>query len=270
MATLCQSNYFTSVTKNGGEIIARSQLLTTGLEAVATITAAADTFRIVAARWDICRSPGGARNGGRDVPALLGVEAYMGAGPALRDALKADGDVAYSLVAECVKGIIQTETYLFIERGYADAAALQAYWKKNAVGSCHLYSNIPRISRSWSEYIAVRAWTDNLFCRFKTAEVTGGPEGVTGIRGSFFDSFHEFVLTLAIAGDTAAACDGDFLRAPDPVCIETLANLAALAGRPVADLTKAFVAGRIGGPSGCSHMTDLLLHMLRTAEESRI
>lgn len=268
MTALYQSNYFTSVRKNGGVLTARSHLLSTGWEAVATLTAAADTFRITAARWDISRSPGGTRNGGRDVPALLGTEAYLGAGPALRNALKTDGDIAYSLVAECVKGIIQSETYLFTERGYADAAALQAFWKKTAVSSCHLYSNIPRISRSWNEYVAGRAWTDNLFSRFKTASVAGGPEGVINISGTFCDSFHELVLSLAVDRGVVTACNGSFLRSPDPVCTETVANLAALSGRSLAELTKGFVGGCIGGSSGCNHMTDLLLHLLRTAEET--
>jgi len=269
MTILYQSNYCTSVQKNGSNVTARSQLLSTDLEAVAAVTVAADTFRISAARWDICRSPGGADNRGGDLPALLGIEAYLGAGPALRNALKDDGDIAYSLVTECVKGIIQSETYLFVERGYGDVEALQAYWKKNAASSCHLYSNIPRITRSWSEYVANRAWSDHLFCRFKTASVAAGPDGAIVIRGSFCDSFHEIAITLAIAENTVTACDGDFLRAPDPVCPETLANLATLVGRPFAALTKRCLGEHIGGSSGCSHMTDLLLHMVRTAEQAR-
>ena len=268
MTAIFQSNYFTSVHKNGDVVIARSHLLSTGWEAVATLTAAADTFRILAVRWDICRSPGGTQNGGRDVPALRGVEAYLGAGPALRDALKTDGGVAYSLVAECIKGVIQSETYLFIERGYADAAALQAFWKKNAAGSCHLYSNIPRITRSWNEYVAARARTDNLFSRLKTAIVTDRP-GRVDISGTFCDSFHELTLNLTISGDIVTDCCGNFLRFPDPVCAETVANLASLAGRPLAALTKDCIGECIGGPAGCSHMTDLLHHMVRTAEETR-
>ncbi len=269
MTALNQSNYFTASRRNGVVVVAESHLLSTGWEAVATLTATVDTFRITAARWDICRSPGGAGNGGRDVPALLGTEAYLGAGPALRAALQGDGDVAYSLMAECVKGIIQSETYLFRERGYADAAALQAFWKKNAAGSCHLYSNLARVTRSWNEYVAGRARTDHLFSRFKTASVAAGSGGVTTILGTFCDSFHEFVLSLAAADGVVTSCAGTFLRFPDPVCAETVANLAALAGRPVAGLSKAFVGDCIGGPAGCSHMADLLLHMVRTAEETR-
>jgi hypothetical protein len=269
MTVLYQSNYFTAVQKNGADVVARCQLLSTELEAVAAVTVAADTFRISAARWDICRSRGGARNSGRDIPALLGVEAYLGSGPALRSALKDDGDIAYSLVAECVKGIIQSETYLYVERGYGNADNLQAFWKKNAVSSCHLYSNIPRITRSWNEYVTVRAWPDNLFCRFKTACVAAGPDGADTVRGSFCDSFHELVISLAVDKNAITACEGEFLRAPDPVCPETLDNLAALVGRPLAEITKNFIGERIGGPAGCSHMTDLLLHMVRTAEEAR-
>lgn len=269
MTASYQSNYFTSVQKSGDHIIARSQLLSTGWEAVATLTAAVDTFRIAAAKWDISRSPGGTGNGGRDVPALQGVEAYLGAGPALRAALEADGDVAYALVAECVKGVIQSETYLFRERGYGDAAALQAFWKKNAAGSCHLYSNLARSTRSWNEYVAGRTWNDNLFSRLKTATVTGCPAGAIDVRGSFCDSFHELMLHLVVTGGIVTACEGNFLRCPDTVCAETIANLSSLVGRRVADLTKGFVGGCIGGPGGCSHMADLLGHMVRTVAENR-
>lgn len=269
MTTLYQSSYFTSVHRNGGIVTAKSHLLSTGWEAVAAVSVAPETFRIQSARWDTTRSPGGAGNCGRDVPGLLGVEAYLGAGPALRDVLQADGELAYTLLAECVKGIIQSETYLFRERGFPDAETYEAFWKKNYAGSCHLYSNIPRISRTWYDHVATRAWTDNLFNRFKTASVTREPGGATIIRGSFSDSFHELALTVAVAEDLVTACDGSFLRAPDPVCLETTANLAALAGRPVAELTKRFIGGSVGGPAGCSHMADLLLHMVRTVQEAR-
>ncbi|MDR7868985.1 MAG: DUF2889 domain-containing protein [Sporomusaceae bacterium] len=269
MTLLYHSNIFTVVTRSGpGQLVARSTLLSTGWEAAAAINAATDTFVIADARWDICRSPGSAHNGGRPVPALTGVAAGLGSGPALRAAARDEGDLPYRLLAECVKGIIQSETYLFRERGYPDAETYEQTWKENYTGSCRRYSDRTYHGRSWYGHVADRAWSDILFTRIKTAAVTAGADGSLAIAGSFTDSFHELGVRLSVLGGVVTAAQASFLRAPDDICTQSVAALAALPGTPLAALGRDAVARRIGGAQGCVHMVDLITHMLQTFRDT--
>jgi hypothetical protein len=269
MPLLYHSNIFTIVEKSApGQIAVRSTLLSTGWEATASVTAFADTFVITAARWDICRSPGGAHNGGRGVPALAGVAAGLGSGPALRAAARGEGELPYRLLAECVKGIIQAETYLFRERGYSDAAAYEKSWKENYTGSCRRYTDRAYQGRSWYEHVADRAWSDFLFSRAKTAAVTVGADGDLHIDGSFTDAFHGLGASLSVRGGIVTAAQGEFLRTPDDICTGAVAALTALAGEPLATLGRETIARLIGGPQGGVHMVDLVAHMLQTLRDS--
>jgi hypothetical protein len=269
MTLLCHSNLFTVVTRTGpGELVAGTTLLATGWEATAAIRAATATFVIADARWDICRSPGSAHNGGRAVSALLGVAAGLGSGPALRAAAKDEGDLPYRLLAECVKGIIQSETYLFRDRGFPDAATYEKAWKENYTGSCRRYSDPSYHGRGWYEHVADRAWSDRLFTRIKTAAVTAGAGGSLDVAGSFTDSFHEFGARLTVRGGVVTAASGAFLRAPDDICTAAVASLASLQGAPPAALGRVVIARQIGGPQGCVHMADLISHMLQTLSDT--
>jgi hypothetical protein len=267
MTLLYHNNLLTVVNKiSPEELVVQSTLLASGWEATASIRASTATFAIVDARWDICRSPGGKQNGGRVVPALLGVEACLGSGPALRAAAAGEGELPYSLLVECVKGIIQAETYLFRERGYPDAATFEKSWKDNYTGSCRLYSGDGHTSRSWYEHIADRAWSDLLFTRAKTAAVTAAGDGTIAIAGSFIDSFHEIGASLAVRGGAVTAATGGFLRAPGDVCPESVAALASMVGTPLAALDRKGITGYLGGPRGCVHLADLVTHMLHTLQ----
>lgn len=270
MALLYHSNLFTVVTRSGpGQLVARSTLLATGWEAAASLSAATATLAIADANWNICRSPGSAHNGGRNVPALKGVVAGLGSGPALRAAARDEGDLPYRLLAECVKGIVQSETYLFRERGFPDAETYEKRWKENYTGSCRRYSDRTYHGRSWYEHVADRAWSDLLFTRVKTAAVAAGEDGSLDVAGSFTDSFHEFGVCLNVRGGVVTAAQGTFLRAPDDICTESTAAFAALPGTPLTSLDRETVARQIGGPQGCVHMADLVGHMLHTLRDGR-
>ncbi|MDT8903271.1 DUF2889 domain-containing protein [Anaeroselena agilis] len=265
MTPLYHSNIFTVVTRSGpGRLDARSTLLATGWEATASINAATATFIISDASWIVCRSPGAAHNGSRAVPALAGVAAGLGSGPALRAAAREEGDVPYRLLVECVKGIIQSETYLFGERGFSDAETFEKSWKENYTGSCRRYSDRSYEGRSWYEHVANRAWSDLLFTRAKTAVVTEHTDGSADIAGSFTDSYHELDSRLSVVGGVITAAQGAFLRAPDKICAESAAAVASLSGTPLASLGREEVVRRVGGHLGCVHMADLITHMLQT------
>lgn len=265
MPIVYNSSFVTTVHRlHADEILSRSHLLASDCEAAATIRARTDTFAVNTARWDVLRSPGGKRNGGRDVVELKGAEAYLGAGRALRAATKADGELPRRLLAECVKGVIQAETYLFRERGFADSDTYELNWKENYTGACRLYSNREYIGRSWFEHVADRAWSDNLFIRCKSGSVTEVDKGLM-LSGCFSDAFHELGVSISLNGGVIAAAEGNFLRAPDPVCRQTPAVLTALVGQRITDLSREAIGSRIGGTRGCSHLADLIEFLLQAA-----
>lgn len=270
MTILFQSNFCTTVTKiNDSEIVAQSNLLSTDYEAAGSIRATT-AFAIQAARWDIYRSPQGILNGGSDVPGLIGEEAYLQAGGALKPVGKEHGDLPKELLAECVRGIIQAETYLFTHRGFLSQETYEAFWKENYRNSCRLYSNQDRITQSWHDHIAHRQWGESLFNRFKTAVVRGDEDGSLVTVGGFTDSFHEFGVKLVVVDGVIKSCTGDFLRAPDPICFENVCHLATLSNLDISTLSKRELSSYVGGAQGCSHLLDLLDYTLHAVRASAI
>lgn len=270
MSITYQSNIYTTVTRSApGEMLAQSTLLSTGYEAVARIKAATADYMIKEARWDVYRSPEGRQNGGRDVAALQGVEAYFQAGAALRAVGKTEGDLPRDMLAESVRGIIQAETYLVEDRGFPSTEDYEAFWKENFGNSCRLYSNPALISQTWYEYIADRKWGDVLFNRSKTA-IVRQQEGTTlYASGGFSDSFHELGVKLTLQEGLVTLCSGEFLRAPDPICRENMTHLAQLKGKAVTSLTKQEIGMVAGGSQGCHHLVDLLSHVARSLQEAQ-
>ena len=269
MKTIYHNNIAISVNRlDAGRLVAQCLLVSTGYEAVATIEAATDSFVIRQADWKVYRSPKAVLNGGGLATALVGTEAYLGAGAALRAVAETAGPLPKELLAECVKGIIQAETYLFSERGFASSDAYEAYWKTRYLNSCRLYSNLERVTHSWYKHVATRDWGDSLFNRFKTAVVKRREDDSLLVSGGFIDSFHELAAALTVADGVVTDCAGGFLRAPDPVCRENEAHFAALTGRQLDSLTTREIGGVAGGAAGCSHLADLLNHLAGTVRQA--
>ena len=83
------------------------------------------------------------------IDSLQGVQAYLGSGPQLREALKSIGEnLERTLFNDCVIGIVQAETFLFPERGYQDVDAYNNFWEKSYVGSCRYYSNLDQVKKT--------------------------------------------------------------------------------------------------------------------------
>ncbi|MCL6639604.1 MAG: DUF2889 domain-containing protein [Firmicutes bacterium] len=268
MEFVYQSNCFASVNcLNGGELLAQSFYLATDSEAAARIRVDAGSFRIKEAGWEIYRSPGGRWNGGRELPELVGVEAYFNAGGHLR---RAAGDEAAGLprelLAECVRGIIQSETYIFTGRGHATARAYEDFWEKLYAGSCRYYSNLDRVKQGWFDHVGELGRSRCLYNRNKSCTVYRDSGGGLTVTGAFCDSFHELGVRAVLDPEgVALAVSGDFKRAPDAVCFENKGHLAFLPGKNLACSGKKEVAEIAGGPQGCNHLVDLLYDMAKAA-----
>lgn len=261
MEVLYQSNVFSSVKKvHSEELLASSSFLSTELEAVAQLRADIKSFRITEARWDIFRSPGDVLNGGRNLDELKGVEAYFSAGGALRKAAGDEGGgLPRELLADCVRGIIQAETFVFTGRGYPTAKEYEQYWDGMYLDSCRYYSNLDRVQRKWFDYVDSSMGRTCLFNRSKSCVVYRQPGGELSAFGAFSDSFHELGVHVSFTGEgVITSSTGNFLRAPDQVCFENSAHLSLLVGKSIAGIGKKEVAVEVGGPQGCSHLVDLI------------
>lgn len=241
-------------------------LLSTGYEAVATLRVDAGSFQVQSAVWQVHRSPESQQNGGGEAHELVGVEAYFKAGPALKAVGKAHGDLPRQLMAECVKGMIQAETYLFKERGYSTLQEYDDDYVKMSLDTCYLYSNMKRKTMPWLVYIANRDVGDCLFNRTKTISIHY-ENAVARAEGFFIDCFHELHITLEADAGLVKKVDGEFVRVPDPICPEVALLLKGFENKLVVDLTKSEVGKGCGGGPGCAHLSDLMSYMLQTLEK---
>jgi len=261
MKPIYHSSQFTSAKRvHARELLAESIFLSTDFEAVGKLRVDSSSFLIREAQWNIFRSPGGRSNGGRSIPELKGLEAYFNVGSELRRALGPEGgDLPRELLAECVRGIIQAETYLFVERGHPTAAAYEEYWKGLYQNSCRYYTNLDRVVQSWFDHLGSSARDSSLYNRNKSCCVHRQPDGSLLATGSFLDSFHEMSAQMIVSPTgVILACSGSFMRAPDRVCFENANNLPSLTGNNIAALSKKEVARYIGGPQGCNHLVDIV------------
>lgn len=249
-------------------MLAESTLISTGIEAVGQLVVDVKSFEIKKARWEICRSPGGSLNGGKELPELNGVEAYFSAGAVLRRVVgEAAGGLPRELLAECVKGLIQAETFIYRDRGFPSATAYDEYWDKMYLNACRYYSNLERVTCTWMGYVVNHQREGNLFNRFLGCRVYRQDEGKITASGHFSDSFHELGVLADLDGKgEVARSTGSFQRAPDPVCFECSQHARNLIGKKIAQLTKKEIGTLVGGSQGCNHMVDVVFELSRAVK----
>lgn len=233
--------------------------LSTSEEMRAQLLVNVDTFHIEKAEWESYRQGTHYKNENRRIQALEGTAAYFGIGPVLARAFPSPNDQSIrSMFAECVKGMIQAETYLYHHRGFADSTAYQKNWDTTHPGTCLYYSNLDSVDRRWFEYIGPEIRTGHLFQRGKSVAVWKDELGGAKVTGSFLDSFHELGLTMDCSPTgSIIACRGNFLRAPGRICFETAAKAASCVGMKLQDTGKTKLAKCLGGAHGCAHLLDL-------------
>ena len=253
----------------GGRIEAEAVLLSTDAEMVARITVTQDTFLIEKAERESLRSGslyvssvGGAN--------LIGKPAYFGVAASLTRAFPDAKDaIERSVFAECIKALIQSECYLFRERGFADKQAYQKNWDISHPNSCRYYSHLDRVSRRWFEYIGDEPRKQNLFNRHKSIAIWQSERGTLEGRGTFLDSFHELGIQAQCEADgTIVGFTGSFLRAPDSICFGTAEMVTSLAGRNLNEFTRKEMNRCAGGPEGCAHLLDLGQDLLATLQKT--
>ncbi len=258
MQRIHHTHWHTSVNVTSPEALSgKTIFLSTKMECAASLLVDLKTFKIRNARWEIYRGPGGPLS--VDIEGLSGVEAYLGAGDKLRKAVIGEGGPqALSLISEIVRGLIQSETFLYKERGFQDAKSYDDFWNNIYNNSCRYYSNLDRVSVQWSEHISAQnRFNGNLYNKFKTVSVSEN-EVFFHAEAGLSDSFHELGISMAMDKKTQSitSAQSRLLRAPDPVCFEAADYVANLIGH-IPSPSKKETAGLLGGSQGCVHLIDL-------------
>ncbi|MGE5404516.1 MAG: DUF2889 domain-containing protein [Candidatus Saccharibacteria bacterium] len=267
-----QSSSVLTVKRIGDQLLAEATMLSTDHEAVGWMHLEdVKTFAIKEAGWEILRAPGKTTTEQGTIPQMVGLEAYFNAGRELKKFLPGDeNELARELLADCIRGIIQAETYLFPERGYESAQAYDAFWDKMYIDSCLYYSNLDKIEKPWMAYAAIEMRQHVLFNRSRTCEVRGTENGHLLARGSFIDSFHELAVHLDVDNNgVIIAADGEFRRAPDKICFSNTKNLPQLTGNNICKMGKKDIAKHAGGAQGCNHLVDLLFDIARAVNAAK-
>jgi hypothetical protein len=113
--------WHTAVKRRDREIIqSTASYSDSACELAAGMLVNARDFLIKEAWLEYRGGPGDMADVRQDLPEIRGVEAYLNSGPDLKKIQpRQNGVLAGMLVNECVVGIIQAETFIFSERGYA-------------------------------------------------------------------------------------------------------------------------------------------------------
>lgn len=259
MRFLYQSSTFLRVNRTGGdELRAECTLISNDCEAVGFLTTDVRQLAVQEAGWAVYRS-NESPIGYYPLPEMKDMQAYLDAGPALKTHLGQPGkELARELIAECVRGIIQGETFFYQERGFDSIAAYDAFWDKLYVNSCYYYSHLDRIEKPWMEYVGYETRPFNLFNRSKTVTVRDARSGYTA-DAVFLDSFHELSVSFTVNGEgIVQEQSADYVSAPDAICHENTRHMSLFAGKNLPELSKKEIAGLAGGGEGCSHLVDLI------------
>lgn len=203
------------------------------------------------------------------IPELIGVEAFLDAGPCLKEALPGpEKEPIRELISECIRGLVQAETFFFKERGYASASQYDSYWEEMYLNRCYYYSHLKQVEKPWLDYVGYTERNGNLFNRMHSVVIHQEINGSYNLNASFIDSFHELGVRLKMDGDgIVLLSEATYNRAPDRICWHNTHHLQKLLGLCLPNLSKKDLASLAGGAEGCNHLVDILHDASRTARE---
>jgi hypothetical protein len=264
MIILKQSCVFCIVNKEEEHISSKAVFLSNDFEAQAHLLVDVHHFKICKAEWEISKSHDDSSLGKGNARELAGAEAYYDIGRVLGQFIDPDGDKRIkALFLECVKSLIQAETYVFTERGYPSEAAYEAYWHKREKNGCRYYSHPNDLSSGWFDYVGSYKRQSNLFNKCKNYKlIENGLDLV--LQGTFSDSYHEMNAELCFDKTTGIInrCEVLFFRAPDGICFENSIHGAKFVGRNCYTMTRRQIVEIVGGKQGCYHLADLITDMV--------
>ena len=262
MKILDQAEIFCAVNRKDRELISEATFVGRDLEAKASLQVDINSFVIRDAVWEIHRAPNGIAAGSGNAASLLsGIEAHIEGKRQLKRLLLLDGGTILKyLFTDCVKSLIQAETYVYRERGFADEAAYNIYWDRVEEGGCRMYTHPDPTDVPWMDFVPRGPRNDNLFNRGRHYLIMEAGDGQIEIVGGFHDTYHELALKFNLKDLTGiiSRCEIGFARAPGCACFDNRIHAEKFVGKNINVLTKKEIIGMAGGSEGCYHLVDLL------------
>ncbi len=266
MQCVFQRNWHLSLRLENEFLLADATYCGTDGEYSARLQVNPNTFIVLGAQWEVYRTATGAINKIVDLPQMQGLEAYFNSGRALREALASlEDSFAAPLFADAVRAVIQSETFLYRERGYSSTDNYQEYWDNSFRNTCRYYSNLDRVQCQWYEHVGSDYRPGNLFNRMKSQFLYRTEAGYR-LVGHLNDSFHGVASELELAkdGSTVLKARGDLLRAPDIVCHESVRYMDKLEGKLLGGLKKRNITELLGSSEGCVHLFEIVSDGMET------
>ncbi|GAB4268216.1 MAG: hypothetical protein Kow0092_21920 [Deferrisomatales bacterium] len=233
-------------------------------ERAAWMEVAPADFRVTGARWaEYRRQEGPPERAVREVPELVGVEAYFDCGRAINQAFSEDpsGEIA-ELFKEGVKVLIQAEPLLFEERGFASLDEYQRRLWETIAGSCFYLAHPDCNPQTVRDKFQFHHRKENLFSRHRSVLVYD--EGSEyRIQATLVDGWHEIQADLSARkeGFEITRARGRFVRGPDRLCFPSGDLLGGIVGQRLApDNSRNLLKACAGG---CAHLADLTREALR-------
>ncbi|NTW05702.1 MAG: DUF2889 domain-containing protein [Peptococcaceae bacterium] len=262
MKNIINQHWHTVITRhNLNTLIGRTTFLSTEIECSIKIEVDPHDFIIKNALWEIYRGTKKVSSS-LEIEGLRGITAYLGNGKAIRQAVMPSlGDQALSMILDTVRGIIQSESFLYRERGFEDQMAHVDHWERKYINSCRYFSNLgskDNLENTWLNQLAKHKRKNNLYNRFKNVMVSGDKRTLRA-DASLSDSFHEAGISMTVSREELKilSMSASLLRAPYPICFDTQAYAESLIGKNIADLSKKATANILGGVQGCVHIIDI-------------
>jgi hypothetical protein len=268
MEIIKQGSVFCSVNQVGGQLESKTVLMSSEFEAHATLIVDAGTYKINQAEYEISKAHYETSIGKHSLPDLVGTEAYFGINRALVRLPELNRVKRLRpLLQECVKGLIQAETYVYIERGYDSEAAYEDYWVKREKNGCRYYSSFTDDLPGWFEYVGSYRREGNLFNRYKNYKLIDKGFGFQA-QGTLNDSYHEMTADISFERITGKIrqCELSVFRAPGEACFENVIHGERFLKQNLYTLTGKQIHEIVGGALGCYHLNDLvadLINMVR-------
>ncbi len=248
-------------------MIAESRYLDSNQERYLRLLVDISTFKILQAYADGGTIFGKERLGPIYLNSLEGIYASINEGASINQALQEvqEDTLTVSLVKDVIRTLIQAETFVCQERGFATSKEYSDYWEDVYRGRCCYYSNLDRISRTWDEVASEFNREHLLFSRFRSQHLYDiGKLGYL-IIGNMLDTVHELsVIIKCNRQGIIEEVNSDLTRVTDKICQEAKDFCKHLYGKEAFRLSKKETANLLGSNEGCTHLIDLTYDGLET------
>lgn len=245
----------------------RIHLLDAWRELSAELWVGSGDFRIQRART-ITHREKQAPLGSREVPELVGLEAYAGAGRRIRSVVEEwpGGACWFALFMEGVKVLIEAEYFLAAERGLGTGPAYDIYFAEKFPDSC-LYYTVPlEEAQPWTAYVGEQFRDHCPFMRYRNTVVTLGPE--CRVMANVNDTFQNLMVLLDLEPDfRVKRAETRIIRLPHEACFSAVTRVERLIGSKLDELDRRQLNLLLGGREGCIHLEDVAAEVLSLVGE---